>query len=191
MVWEGCVQEEYFRWCHFWSDEHFYIFYINCIDDENAEVEYKPSLEMSITHGLRGGHTSDDVTVTVAYIVTINVIIHCFKTIICHHHLFLVILMGERKFPNFIPFQKTLWCYFDKVDKTFLVGSKIWEICLCLYHIWEGVKIFLLFNQLSNLLLFKKLCIDRFFVGLDGGTFFPSKIYSMLQFSFSFDPRLQ
>ena len=49
-----------------WNDEHFYILYINFIDDENAEVEYKPSLEMTITHGLRGGHTSDDVTVTVA-----------------------------------------------------------------------------------------------------------------------------
>ena len=190
MVWEGCVQEEYFRWCHFWNDEHFYIFYINCIDDENAEVEFKPSLEMSITHGLRGGHTSDDVTVTVAFNI-ISMLSFLFLSIISHHHLFLVILMEERKFSIFIPFQKTLWCYFDKVDKTFRDGSKIWEICLCLYHIWEGVKIFLRFNQLSNLLLFKKLSIDRFLVWLDGGKNFPSKIYSMLQFSFSFDPRLQ
>ena len=106
-----------------------------------------PALIRNVDHSwfLRGGHVND-VTVTVAYIVTINVIIHCFKTIICHHHLFLVILMGERKFPSFIPFQKTLWCYFDKVDKTFLDGSKIWEICLCLYHIWEGVKISLVIS---------------------------------------------
>ena len=83
--------------------------------------------------------------VTVAFL-TINVLIHnlnTFKTIICHrHHLFLVILMEERKFSIFIPFQKTLCCYFDKVDKTFRDGSKIWEICLCLYHIWEGSKYF-------------------------------------------------
>ena len=106
--------------------------------------------------------------VTVAFL-TINVLIHnlnTFKTIICHrHHLFLVILMVERKFPNLIPFQKTLWCYFDKVDKTFRDGSKIWEICLCLYHIWEGVKIFLRFNQLSNLLLFKNFLSIVFLSG--------------------------
>ena len=47
---ERGVQEEYFR-CHFWNYEHFYI---NGIDDENAVVEYKPSLELSITHVLRG-----------------------------------------------------------------------------------------------------------------------------------------